>query len=108
MKIVDRKEFMSMKRCLFAKYEPCIHGEIRIKHANISDNDFVFSSLFGDMETEDSNDLIRKHDLLRFGESIKMSTDETDRDGMFDNDQLFLIFEKDDINEAITALKRLL
>lgn len=108
MKIVIRKEFLSMENVLYAKYVPCIISEICVKYENVNDDDFCFNVLFGDIDANSSGDLFDKYEEMRNGKSIEMSTQGYQRDGMFEEDQLFLIFEKEDIKKAIDKLKSLL
>ena len=107
MKIVNREEFLKLENVIFAKYEPCVHGEISIMWGGTGLNDFVASALFGDFESNDSGEDCDIHfNKLQKGVSIEMELEETYRDGMFD-DELFLIFEKEDIKKVINKLKEL-
>ena len=110
MRIVNRKEFLSLpEETLFSKYEPCCFEPILIKGETLA-NDFIFQSIndaikWGD--PEEFSDVLFKAE--KSGDSFDIDLDCTERDGMFDEDQLFAVWEKKDLAQLIdrlnTALK---
>ena len=90
-----------MENVLFAKYEHQIISDIMVMNGRFATNDFIFTTLFGDVD----GDQHASYNILDNGEPQEMSTEETTRDGLFDDDQLFLIFENDDIKKVIDKLK---
>lgn len=105
MRIVNRKEFLSLpEETLFSKYEPCCFDPILIKGETWT-NDFIFQSIndaikWGD--PEEFSDVLFKAE--KTGESIDMDFNDTGRDGMFDEDQLFAVWEKKDLTQLIDRL----
>lgn len=68
-------------------------------------NDFILTFLTDEIETTDSGDLMYKLTLLENGESFPMSFEETMRDGEFQDDQLFAVWEKRDVEGLINKLQ---
>lgn len=99
MKIVNRKEFLSLPAgTLFAKYAPCCFESINIKGETLTSNDFLSSELF----TFPMFDV-----WFENGDSVDIETDFLCRDGLFDDEQLFAVFENSDIEKLIAKLKEL-
>lgn len=106
MKIIGRKEFLKLgEGYVFSKYEPCIFGEMSIKGSS-SDIDFFYQDVTSAIDAEGSGDF---SDLLFAakdeGKSLNMDFDCMGRDGMFDNDQLFAVWELADVDALIVRLK---
>jgi hypothetical protein len=110
MKIVNREEFLKMENVVFSKYELAVVSEPEIMHGSNQSNDYVRSTLFGDFDWNDGGERI---DTLVEMESnhkvsVKMSIEETSRDGFFDDDQLFLIYEKEDLKLVADYLNKII
>ena len=110
MKIVDRKTFLQLdKETLYSKYEPCCLDDLEIKCIDDMGNDFITQWIANAIECESSEEHI---DILLNAEenviSFTMDFDCPGRDGFFDKDQLFAIWEKEDIEKLIERLKSLL
>jgi hypothetical protein len=112
MKIVDRKTFLAMPAgTLFAKWEPNFFRELTIKDATVGDNDFIYQDLIPWFV--DTTDCTHHDDQLmatRIGASSPpLDLEEgTSRDGFFDADQLFAVFEQSDVEALIARLQRAL
>lgn len=111
MRIVDRNTFLKMpKGTLFMKYSPCSFGELCIKDGSIfhdsGGNDFYYNSVTDTVDSPDSSELFDK--LLAAQEdssiSIPMDFDTYQRDGLFDYDQLFAVYEMKDVCGLIDKL----
>ena len=108
MKILSRKEFLKTPRgTVYSYYEPCIFRELNVKTTDNTDyeHDFVFFGLIGEFDTQDSSDYSEKCSRMENGESILASFEETQREGLFDDEQLFLVYEKQDVENMIKALQ---
>jgi len=106
MKIVNLKTFLDLPDgTLFSKYEPhCFHG-FSIKTESIKDlDDFRYHDLIGNIKDEGSDDFANKCELAEKGESIKLYFNCEERDGLYKFDQLFAIYEKDDVVDLIARL----
>jgi hypothetical protein len=109
MKIVDRKTFLALPAgVLYSKYEPCIFGDLNIKGDTVG---------LGDFSTQEIADAVRCNDSEEFadilfsaaktGGSFSMDFDCEGRDGLFDGNQLFAIWEPADVAALIERLTRL-
>ena len=112
MKIVNRKEFLLLPpETVFSYYEPCIFSGLYVKVCQPGQykNDFLTDNLIGEIYCDGSHEMI---DLLEesreTGKSLKLDFDCTDRDGMFNDEQLFAIYEKEDVSSLIVRLMKCL
>ena len=109
MKIVDRKTFLSMpSETIFSKYHPCVFEELCIKGETWG-YDFLVQTLADAIESSDSGEFVDVLDRsISTGESISMDFESQGRDGLFDDDQLFAVWERDDVRGLIARLDRCL
>ncbi|MGB6406630.1 MAG: hypothetical protein WBF39_04090 [Planococcus donghaensis] len=106
MKIMNRKEFLSLPNgILFRKYEPCVFEDMQIKTES-HPNDFVCISLDW-VKTDNSRreDYTTLSEAKNAGKSFEFDYGVTYRDGLYDEDQLFAVYEQKDINDLIAFLK---
>ena len=98
MKIVGLEEFRALPEgAVFAKFQPDVFDDLCIK-GETWDVDFLYSSLTDDIECDSSTERDELLDLARLeGRSIKMAFDQEGRDGCFDDDQLFAVWEHSDV-----------
>ena len=110
MRIVDRATFLTLPAgTLYAKVSPdpscCVFGELLIKGESLG-NDWVVQELVGWFtDCNDSGELIEAWDQLRAGGERAVDFDCDGRDGLFDMDQMFAVFNRTD---HINLLKRLI
>jgi hypothetical protein len=108
MKLLNRAEFLKMpSNTVFTKYKPTCFDEILIKGDSTGYNDFWFQDLL-QVESDDRGQTFDTFDKLENGESIKMDYDCEGRDGLFEEDQLFAVFEKQDVADLIKRLQECL
>ena len=107
MKIVSRKEFLAMPPdTLYAKYQPCYFDALEIKGETLP-ADFLTQQIVDAIARKDSgefSDLL--HESQTTGKSVKFDFDCQGRDGCFDDDQLFAVWERDDVLALIDRLSR--
>lgn len=106
MRIVTRKEFLMMPSgTLFMKYEPQIFGELKIKEESY-ENDFNYVSL-DNIKTISDVDESRILSEMESDSSLSYGVDfyTASRDGLFEEDQLFAVYEQDDLLALISRLK---
>lgn len=106
MKIVNRKEFLKLpSNTLYSKYKPCCFGELSIKYET-GPYDFYCNSLndvtFGSSSDETYDKLLEIQDS---GESIPIDLNCIGRDGLFEEDQLFAVYDNNDVEHIINKLK---
>ena len=102
MRIVKLEEFVKLPSgTVFQHWEPCIMDEIQIKKETLkSNNDFFYSQITIQPEMVDEDDMIYKYDGFGFRHSEIQS-----RWGMYDYDQLFLVYDDADVDNMIEMLK---
>lgn len=109
MKIVTRKEFMKLPtETVFSYYEPCSFREFMIKVSDDKEwpTDFLFDSIIGEIDTVSSEDYLTKCEMMEKGESVPMDFESTSREGLFDEEQLYAVYEKKDIEKLIARLQK--
>lgn len=108
MRLVGFKEFMSLPEgTVFAKYSPCVFEGTCIKGDNCMEGqDFYYSDLstgFHNCGTDMMYDLALVMEASpEFRSPLFFSSQM--RDGIFDEDQLFAIWDKSDITTMIARL----
>lgn len=113
MKLVDRKAFLALPSgTVYAKYEPCYCGEIGVKHSTIGDNDWAYTSIdtTSFIDTESSSELFSELLAMNPGDSINTNIvmDSVYRDGLFDNEQQFMVYSKEEVEALIGLLAQTL
>jgi hypothetical protein len=110
MKIVNLTQFLALpNETLFCKYQPCAFGELEIKVENAGQIDFVTQDLAGAIAFSDSGEFLDKlEDARENGISLPMDFDFAGRDGLFEKDQLFAVYESADVEALIARLQRCL
>lgn len=109
MKIVNRKEFLKLpENTVYSKFEPNIFEYIQIKGESIEDIDWFFQPITDSIEVEGSYPAIHLDKAIKTGKSINMDFNLQERDGCFDQDQLFAVWEKEDVIQLIARLSRCL
>lgn len=106
MKIVNLEKFRELPvGTIYSKYEPCVLIGLMSK-GETWEVDFLYDDLIANVECDSSEDMFDKCNKMEKGESIGLDFDFTGRDGMFEDDQLFAIYEKVDIEKFIDKLNR--
>ena len=107
MKILDREQFMNLPDgVLYAKLYSYEFGEISIKRESLT-NDWVVHELFN----VHSEDFIKTVQII--DEAIKkqirfdLDFESTIRDGCFDENQMFAVFEAEEVQNIIKLLQGL-
>jgi hypothetical protein len=110
VRIVDRATFLALPSgTLFSKFSPHIFGELSIKGATQSGIDFWYQDLAGAIESTDTGDWAdRLEAAVERGAVLRMDFDCMGRDGLFDADQLFAVWDARDTRMLIDRLERAL
>lgn len=106
MRIVNRATFLQLPHeTVFAKYQPQSFGDLLIK-GETHGNDFLYQSINDAIMCNDSDEL---YDLLDDAEkgnsSLDMDFDCQARDGLFEENQLFAVWDRRDVESLITRLQ---
>lgn len=113
MKIVNKTEFYALpKGTLYSDYEPCIFTSLKVKGLTLYSEekpiDFIYESLIGNIDADSSNHFV---DMLDEAEknktSLPMDFECGERDGFYEETQLFAIYEKNDLEDFIKKLESL-
>ncbi len=109
MKIVDRATFLALPaETLFSKYTQCSMDELMIKGDSLTYDDFLYQDIADAIECHGSGFSSTLIDSQHNGTSISMDFDCQSRDGCFDADQLFAVWERADVAALIARLQRTL
>ena len=105
MKIIDRETFLKLPAgTVYSKYEPCVFGDLCIKGDSLK-NDWAYQSIVDAIDAIDSPVFSDKLFLSeKTGESIDMDFYCMVRDGLFENDQLFSVWDKKDVIALMNRL----
>ena len=108
MKIFKRKDFINLPaETLFSFYCPASFDGLMIKTTSGGD-DFNCDDIVGAIENISTSDFFDKCEVMESGVSVPMDFDNTGRDGFFDEDQLYAVYEKEDVKKLIDRLQRCL
>lgn len=105
MRIVDRKTFLALPEgTLCAKYSTLGNfGDLMLKGATWG-SDFWYQSL-PEVDADDSNAFFDTMLAAEKGEPFKLDLDCQSRDGLFDEDQRFVVWDADDLRQLIARLQ---
>lgn len=115
MRIVDFKTFLSLPEgTLFSKYQPCsfqvlcVKGEsIHYLASRLPPFDFWYQSITDCVDVKNSEDLPPLLESAQYnGRSIPLCFEREFRDGMFDDEQLFAVWEAEDVAGLISHLQQ--
>lgn len=108
MRIVNRQEFLAMPEgTLYSDYEPQVFSGLKIKGEKWG-NDFIYQDLIVNVDCLSSGHLV---DILvsaeQNRESFSLDFDCGCRDGLYEKDALFAIYEPEDVIGLINRLNML-
>ena len=107
MRIVDRKTFLTLPSgTVYQKYEPCIFSGLAIKRDSLENDWFLTSLDDASFQNEwDSGDHFDLCAVAESGENVPLDYDIEQRDGCFDDSDLFAVWTKDDVRGFISLLQ---
>lgn len=108
MRIVNLEEFRKQPiGTFFCKYEPCVFGNFELFGGIFGDNDYLSSELIAFPKSSGSDEMFDiLHAAEKDGNSFELETECYGRDGLYETDQLFAIYEKKDVSQLIETLKQ--
>jgi len=97
MRVVDRKTFLTLPEgTAYQKGKPWVWNGLCFKQGNTPHNDWIYTAI-DDVESHDSGEAVdRLEEMLETGKSYPIE-DATSRDGFYNDDDLFLIYEAGDL-----------
>jgi hypothetical protein len=112
MRIIKRDEFLNLpENILYSFYEPVVFNGFMIKTSSLADgwqNDWLYVDLIGSIDTDSSDDFSKKCKQMESGKSMPVDLEASSRNGEFVDEQLFAIYEPEDIKNIISKLKQCL
>jgi hypothetical protein len=111
MKIVDRQTFLAMPAgTLFSKWQPCVFEDVQIKGVTLFNGERAIDfSLQQIADAVASNDSGEWSDIqcasVDCGSSFALDFECESRDGFFDADQMFAIWERADVEGLLARLR---
>jgi len=106
MRIINRQEFLKMPSgTVYAKVpkEWIVEG-LCVKFDSVGTIDWYYMS-FDWVDADDSSEAMDRMDKMKEGESYPVQNSIT-RDGLFDQEDQFMIYEKEDVETIIKELSR--
>lgn len=106
MKILNKEQFLKMPAgTVYSEYEPCVFTGLLVK-GDTWPCDYIEMSLIGNIESEDSGDFANKlMDAQKTGDSLPLDFDCYGWNGMFEDSQLYAVYEKEDLEGLIGCLQ---
>lgn len=106
MIIVNRQKFLKLPtNTLYSKYEPCVMRPLEIKGETTSTGDFITQEINDAIDCNDTCDMVIKLASAEHGKHVGFDFDCEGRDGCYDEDQLFAVWNKKDVAMLIDRLK---
>jgi hypothetical protein len=109
MKIVNLTEFLKLPpNTVFSKFEPDIFSELQIKMESLDYNDFFSTMDFANsIDCAGSSERWDKlTDAVANGTPFPMEFESIGRDGLFEDKQLFAVWDENDVMRLIERLNR--
>ena len=105
MRIVDRATFLSMPEdTVYANYKPCVFGPLSIKGETWG-NDFLMQEIVSAVKSHDEGEFYGTlEDSRTEGKAVRLDFNCQGRDGMFDDEQLFAVWDDEDVCGLIDRL----
>ncbi|MDR6844515.1 hypothetical protein [Flavobacterium granuli] len=109
MKIVDKIIFYNLPNgTLFSHYEPVVFNGLKIKgdtiYNGIEPIDYFYTDLIGNIQSNSSEEFIDKLDNAK-DNSLELDFERSERDGLYEEDSLFAIYENNDLINFIKTLE---
>lgn len=110
MKIVNRNTFLSMPEgTVYSKYEPIFFGPLCIKGETIhreGAGDFWYQNIADAIDSDNQAEMELLMDSAeRNGSSVPLYLHSEFRDGLYDEHQLFAVWEPNDVTALIVRLQ---
>lgn len=106
MRIVNLKTFLELPAgTVFQKYQPCCTGELELKGDNVGSRDFCTSSMTGTTAVDcPSSDAFTEAVERAYAEDVPLVQEIWMRDGMFEDDQMFMVWHEHDLYQLAGKL----
>ena len=106
MRIMSREAFLAMPaETVFSYYRPCVFSDLLIK-GETANGDFWTVDIIGAIEFDNTGDFMNKCNQMEDGSSVPLDLEIESREALFDPEQLFAVYEKQDLERLIERLAR--
>lgn len=109
MRIIDLKALRLMPEgTIFQKYAPCYFEDLQVFGGACGERDFIAASLTScPIKVDSDSDMVAKLDRMeKEHASLPVDLEFFGRDGCFEDEQLFAIWESDDLSRLRDAIER--
>lgn len=106
MQLVSRSKLMSLPNgIVYSKYEP--FGDIvgLYKKEDTWSHDWIYQDLIKELGT-DSTDFVQTVESIEAGNKFELDLECTMRDGCFDDDQKYIVYDESDIRKLMAELQK--
>lgn len=109
MRIITRQELLGLHEgAVYSEYAPCHFGTFQIKGESLK-NDWYYQEISNAIAADSSDEAFEKLLLAQDGkQTFSMDFDCMSRDGLFDEDQLYAVWEKEDVEALVKRLNQAL
>lgn len=108
MRILTRQQFMEMpKGTVFSYYTPCAFTGLYVKDSGPEEfdgADFCASDLVGAIACDSSEDYSDKCTTMENGGAVPVDFNDSAREGLFDDRQLYGVYDDEDVSALIDRL----
>lgn len=106
MKIINKETFLKLPaKTIYSEYEPCIFDGLFVK-GDTWPCDYLEQNIIGNVYCSSSEEfsriLVQSEET---GHSFNLDFDCNGRNGLFDDKQLYAIYEKEDLENLIAVLE---
>ncbi|EBZ0015906.1 hypothetical protein ABN36_18185 [Salmonella enterica subsp. enterica] len=108
MRIVNREQFLLLPaNTLFSKYKPMVFGDIAIKgDTTASGGDYYYQAIADAVYCASTDEMVKVLvAATAHGHEFNIDLECESRDGFYDADQLFAVWDKRDVEQLINRLK---
>ena len=108
MKIMSREEFLAIEHeVVYSNYEPIVFGKLAIKIGQCGNNDWFLCIIPDSIKAKTSDEYVLLLDRAeKTGESVSLDFESSSRDGCFEDDGMYAVWERDDVIQLINRLRR--
>jgi hypothetical protein len=105
MEIVNRKKFLTLPSgVLYSKYESSGMVSGLYEKGESWTNDWIYADLLGEVESNNSEEFHTVFEEAENGKKFILDYESGSRDGAFEDDNMFMIYDKADVNKLIKKL----
>lgn len=93
---------------LFSKYRPCVLGDLQIKGESIAKSDYFYQCIADAVACKSSAEFADVlFEAAEKGTNFGLDFENQNRDGLFDEGQLFAVWEPSDVRALIARLQKI-